>query len=459
MEKFKENIDYNNFIKNYFKNCKTIHDVQVLSCSFLNKNNHIKKYLEDYLSINKNWETIKHILYKICFDIKLPKCLNCGKELSFSKRNASYCSRKCCNSSKIFLEKKENSILQKYGVKNVQQLDNIKTKTKETIKNKIECDSNYWKIIKEKQKNTLIQKYGSLKDAYEKRNEKTKETCIKKYGVDSVFKLQDVKNKINETLLNKYESLNNYYDDIRLKRYKSNYEKYGYYDKNIENGWNRIQKWKDYVKPLFSHDEYFGGNNQYKWQCVKCGNIFNSKIYSTGHLNEIDRVLPRCLKCYPMNQGISKKEIELLNFCRLFFPDVKSNKKLIYPYEIDILIPEIKLGIEFNGCWYHSKRASNRPNYHLNKTIECNKKGYRLIHIWEDEWDNNKDEIKNKLKIIFENNELLNFNDEILRLDFSWYNNIELKNYELVNIENPTYVIRNNEEVENCGFLVYKKKK
>ena len=66
MEKFKENIDYNNFIKNYFKNCKTIHDVQVLSHSFLNKNNHIKKYLEDYLLINKNWETIKHILYKIC---------------------------------------------------------------------------------------------------------------------------------------------------------------------------------------------------------------------------------------------------------------------------------------------------------------------------------------------------------------------------------------------------------
>ena len=56
----------------------------------------------------------------------------------------------------------------------------------------------------------------------------------------------------------------------------------------------------------------------------------------------------------------------------------------------------------------------------------CNQKGYRLIHIWEDEWDLNKDNIKNKLIQIFNNAENLNFNEEKIILDRSWYNNIEI---------------------------------
>jgi len=45
--------------------------------------------------------------------------------------------------------------------------------------------------------------------------------------------------------------------------------------------------------------------------------------------------------------------------------------------------------------------------YHLNKTLECNKQGYKLIQIFEDEWELNKDLVKVKLK------HLLNINDGI----------------------------------------------
>ena len=42
-------------------------------------------------------------------------------------------------------------------------------------------------------------------------------------------------------------------------------------------------------------------------------------------------------------------EKELVEFCKQYFPDLKENNRtLIKPYELDIVIPELKLAIEFN---------------------------------------------------------------------------------------------------------------
>ena len=69
--------------------------------------------------------------------------------------------------------------------------------------------------------------------------------------------------------------------------------------------------------------------------------------------------------------------------------------------ELDIVIPEIKLAIEFDGNYWHSDKFKQEKNYHLNKTIECEKMGYRLIHIFEHEWIKKQDIVKAKLKSIF----------------------------------------------------------
>ena len=47
-------------------------------------------------------------------------------------------------------------------------------------------------------------------------------------------------------------------------------------------------------------------------------------------------------------------------FCRQFFKNLKTHDRtLIKPYELDIVIPDIHLAIEFNGIWYHSIEARN----------------------------------------------------------------------------------------------------
>lgn len=56
--------------------------------------------------------------------------------------------------------------------------------------------------------------------------------------------------------------------------------------------------------------------------------------------------------------------------------------------ELDIYIPDKNLAIEYNGIYWHAKEDKN---YHLHKTEECEKKGVRLIHIWEDLWFSKKE--------------------------------------------------------------------
>src|SRR5690606_3197267 len=63
---------------------------------------------------------------------------------------------------------------------------------------------------------------------------------------------------------------------------------------------------------------------------------------------------------------------------------------VIPPLELDIYIPEKKLAIELNGVYWHSSKFKDK-NYHLNKTIECEKGGIQLLHIFDFEWEQKQD--------------------------------------------------------------------
>jgi very-short-patch-repair endonuclease len=81
-----------------------------------------------------------------------------------------------------------------------------------------------------------------------------------------------------------------------------------------------------------------------------------------------------------------------------------NDKKLLNGIEIDILLPEHKLGIEFNGLYYHTERMGKDKNFHLNKTKLMNENGYKLIHIFEDEWIKNKGLVLNKISHLINKN-------------------------------------------------------
>ena len=103
----------------------------------------------------------------------------------------------------------------------------------------------------------------------------------------------------------------------------------------------------------------------------------------------------------------SKGEIEIKEFIEsLGFQTEKSkNRKILEGKEIDLIIPEKKIGIEYNGLYYHTENMGKNYSYHLNKLLESNQVGYKLIQIFEDEWMTKKDLVKEKLKHIFGKND------------------------------------------------------
>lgn len=68
--------------------------------------------------------------------------------------------------------------------------------------------------------------------------------------------------------------------------------------------------------------------------------------------------------------------------------------------DIDVYIPSLKLGIEYNGLHWHSERLGKDKNYHLDKLNKCNEQGIKLIQIFEDEWINHREICESKLKQI-----------------------------------------------------------
>ena len=82
----------------------------------------------------------------------------------------------------------------------------------------------------------------------------------------------------------------------------------------------------------------------------------------------------------------------------LGFYIVMNDRKIITPLELDIVIPEKNIAIEYCGIYFHSETWGNKErNYHLRKYDLCKEKGYKLITIFENEWFNKKDIVKSIL--------------------------------------------------------------
>lgn len=106
----------------------------------------------------------------------------------------------------------------------------------------------------------------------------------------------------------------------------------------------------------------------------------------------------RCPLC---GNTVSKAEQEIANFLKPYFSDlIQSDRQIIKPLELDIVIPSKKVAIEFCGLYWHSDKVKRDKNYHLNKLDLCNKAGYDLITIFEDEWVFKKEIVKSRLKVI-----------------------------------------------------------
>lgn len=147
-----------------------------------------------------------------------------------------------------------------------------------------------------------------------------------------------------------------------------------------------IDEWSDNNPPI----EEFSAGSERKvwWKCLDCNYEWQTfpKNRTSGE------GCPRCAS----GMTASKAEKEIAEFVRsLGFDVVRNERTLIAPREIDILVPD-KLAIEYNGLYWHTEGRVGRK-IHLEKFEACANKGIQLVTIWEDEWRDKKDIVKNML--------------------------------------------------------------
>jgi len=147
----------------------------------------------------------------------------------------------------------------------------------------------------------------------------------------------------------------------------------------------------------------------------------NDKELSYCFLNNIkDRPFCECWKekIYSFHKyrckgcTTSKSENDIIKYIKRIYKGeiIQGDRTILNWKEIDIYIPEKKLAIEYNWIYYHSYDPKHNSkiykNYHLDKTIWCEKNDIELLHINEDEWEDEnfqkiwKEHIKWKLGLI-----------------------------------------------------------
>ena len=307
--------------------------------------------------------------------IVLARCDVCGKEYEItyknyllSIKNGGYLS---CNKCKG--EKSKNTCLEKYGVENPSQLEEIKERKKETLFNNYDT-YNVFDISNE----TIKEKYG-VDNVFqsEEIKEKIKETNLKKYGVENPQQNKEIKEKTLETNLERY-SVKHPLQSEEIKIKLKNTQK-----QNIKNKYSDLD--------ILDIDDEFN----IKIRCEKnhIYEINSTLIYDRLYHNSI-----LCTECNPINSySSSGKEKQLLSFIEEHYTGeiIKNNRKIIGK-ELDIYLPELKLAFEFNGVYWHNEL--NKPNnYHKIKSDLCDEKGIQLIHIWEDDWLYKEDIVKSMI--------------------------------------------------------------
>lgn len=295
-----------------------------------------------------------------------PKC-SCGKKLSSKqfltnkKDNGyrSFCSKSCARLDETFKEKHQAKMLEQYGVSHTFKLQEVQNKRKQTNLNKYGREHPHPWGSDEFNKN-IINKFGSIQSYVDSNKISVSKGLIKHY-IESgkiLSIIQNIENKFYVECQNLDEAISHTRIDDKLK-----------------------------LEDL-----------KLTWKHLFCDKEFSMSIVD-GNLN----VCPHCKKQGTsfLEQDILSSILELAEQQKLTV--IHKDRTAIKPKEIDIYLPEIKLGFEVNGIYWHSVNLSDNKNQLINKTQIAHSNDIRIIHIFENQWLNNKqlilDKIKNLMKM------------------------------------------------------------
>lgn len=373
----------------------------------------IEKFYKDYPEVNdfvmKKLQEIPEYITKGYYAIMKVKgldfvnCPNCGKRMDYEKiykNGKKFCCIKCYNEDKM----RQNGTLDKcrWRNKNPEYTNTLKF---EKINEEILHD-----LYKNKSSRKIVQLYRNSEQIREIANVKFNDNnnyltpCNALICICHKIELQKCKCCGKEMKYSIHRNKNQMYCSQKCAKQSNTYverqQKSRY--NNFYNNTVQFAKEKG-LTLLTSIEDYKGVTGENLYKCNDC----NREFIFTNSWN-----IKRDLKC-PYCNGGSLFEKEVKEFISKYVDIEGRNKKILdNHYELDIVIPSKKLAVECNGLYWHSSAQNKDCSYHLNKTNECEEKGYNLIHIFEDEWLYRKSAVMNVIKTSLNLNTIhVNHND------------------------------------------------
>lgn len=272
-----------------------------------------------------------------------------------------------------YKDKYKATCLKKYGVDNPNKIKAIREKIEKTNIEKygfkVASKNNE---VKEKARQTFQNKYG--RDYFvctDEFKEKCKDTCLRKYNSEFAIQNEIVKEKVKQSNLNRFNVpwvlMNN---EIKQKSIETNLKKFG--TTNISTAhiptdnlkiFNDPELLLEYIKQFEVQDLNEIANS--------LGVSYDGLVKKLHQLQIWDKI----------EHKINIGETQL----KSLFPEFEKTRQILKPYEIDLFNPNLNLGIEFNGTYWHSE-IFKTSTYHQDKSILAKNKNIFLYHIFEYEW-------------------------------------------------------------------------
>lgn len=216
------------------------------------------------------------------------------------------------------------------------------------------------------------------------------------------------------------------------KCHKTHAGKYTYPEQELKNVGQKIT----IICPVHGKFRQIASEHQYKYGCPECGGtkkLTNNEVidrFKKKHGDRFDYSLVQYVAstipvkiickdhgvfhqspaahynghigCKLCTSKVSREETMLASYISQIVGTEnvrRSARNIIPPQELDIVIPSQKIAIEYNGLYWHSD-MQRELKYHMNKTNLCNAAGYRLIHVWQDDWVHKRHIVKSFLSSV-----------------------------------------------------------
>lgn len=399
-----------------------------------------KKYYDEFLKKNEN-EGI---------------CLECGKPTRFYSITGGYstfCCPTCSNRNKEKNKKARETFLNNHKelYEKIEKQNKLKQKRKR--QNKIKRTK-----IKNKKIEKEIEKYGKLGLSSK---EKIEITCLRKYGTKSYVESEDFKNKAKLSSIKHYGTeYPTQSEKVKDKIKQVNLEKYGVENsaQNIDviekTNETKLRKNLEFQEKGYTQVKDLIDLYGYGWYGKKIVPIIRYLNHGYVKNEDIEKIIEYSNESHYGTPGsISNKEKELVDYIRETsrYIVLENVRNMIQPLELDIYIPELNIAFEFDGDYWHNSKNKGEL-YHLTKTQKCKEKGIKLFHIFEFEWKENKENIKQLIR-----NKILGireFNDDTIELDLTKHSILEYPEYEIKDIIKPFKVKFGDNEIWNCGKAI-----